>query len=57
MNPGVVFLGAELEFNPQTKYFYVDRSLPKRKLSEAEMHEINQLYRVIVRDEDELSKK
>jgi hypothetical protein len=57
LNPGTVFLGAELEFNPQTKYFYVNRSLPKKKLTGAEMLEINQLYRVIARDEDELSQK
>jgi Skp family chaperone for outer membrane proteins len=57
LNPGVVFLGQELEFNSKTKYFYTDRSLPKKKLSEAEMLEINRLYRVIARDEDELSQK
>ena len=53
----MVFLGKELEFNSKTKYFYTDRSLPKKKLSEAEMLEINRLYRVIARDEDELSQK
>jgi hypothetical protein len=57
LNPGVVFLGKELEFNSKTKYFYTDRSLPKKKLTEAEMLEINRLYRVIAHDEDELSKK
>ena len=46
-NPGEVFLGSELEFNPMTKYFYTDRSLPKKKLTEAEMLEINQQYRII----------
>ncbi len=46
-NPGAVFPGSELEFNSMTKYFYTNRSLPKKKLSEAEMLEINQLYRVI----------
>jgi hypothetical protein len=51
LNPGVVFLGAELEFNAMTKLFYTNRSLPKHKLSEAEMIEINQLYRVIDRCE------
>ena len=30
-----------------TKIFYIDRSLPKKKLTEAEMVEINRLYRVI----------
>ena len=47
LNPGVVFLGAEVEFNPMTKYFYTDYSVPKKKLSDAEMQEINRLYRVI----------
>jgi hypothetical protein len=47
MNPGEVFLGSELEFNSMTKYFYTDRSLPKKKLTEAEMLQINDLYRVI----------
>jgi len=57
LNPGVAFPGKELEFNSKTKYFYMDRSLPKKKLTEAEMLEINRLYRVIARDEDELSQK
>ena len=30
-----------------TKFFYTNRSLPKRKLTEAEMIEINELYRII----------
>jgi len=54
LKPGVVFLGSELEFNPMTKYFYTDRSVPKRKLTESEMLEINQLYRVIGRCEHQL---
>jgi hypothetical protein len=47
LNPGVMFLGRELEFNSNTKYFYTDRSLPKKKLTEPEMLEINRLYRII----------
>ena len=47
LNPGEVFLGAELEFNSMTKYFYTDRSVPKKRLTEAEMLQINALYRVI----------
>ena len=47
LNPGVVFVGRELEFNSNTKYFYTDRSLPKKKLTEPEMLEINRLYRII----------
>jgi hypothetical protein len=54
LNPGVVFVGPEIEFNSMTKYFYVDRSLPKKKLTEAEMVEINSLYRVIGKCEDKL---
>jgi len=46
-NPGLCFLGSELEFNSMTKFFYTDRSLPKKKLTEAEMLEINRLYRII----------
>ncbi|MEO6004326.1 MAG: hypothetical protein ABIZ04_19455 [Opitutus sp.] len=47
LDPEIVFVGRELEFNPMIKYFYVDRTVPKRKLSESEMVEINRLYRVI----------
>ena len=55
LNPGVVFVGAELEFNSMTKIFYTDRSVPKKKLTEAEMLEINRLYRVIGRGLKELA--
>lgn len=55
LNPGIVFLGNQLEFNSMTKYFYTNRSLPKKKLTEAEMLEINQLYRVIGRCEQQLA--
>ena len=55
ITPGVVFLGSELEFNALTKYFYTDRSLPKKKLTQAEMLEINRLYRIIGRDERQLA--
>ncbi len=47
LNPGVAFPGGELEFNPMTKIFYLDRSIPKKKLTEDEMLEINRLYRII----------
>lgn len=57
LNPGVVFVGDELEFNSMTKYFYVDRSLPKKKLTEEEMLEINRLYRVIAKCQDILGEK
>ncbi len=52
LNPTEMFIGQELEFNANTKYFYVDRTLPKKRLSEAEMIEINSLYRIIGRAED-----
>lgn len=52
LNPQEMFIGDELEFNAMTKYFYVDRSLPKARLSEAEMIEINRFYRIIGQDED-----
>jgi hypothetical protein len=51
LNPTEMFIGSELEFNAMTKYFYTDRSLPKHRLSDAEMVEINGLYRLIGRDE------
>ena len=54
LKPGLVFVGNELEFNSMTKYFYEDRSLPKKKLSENEMLAINQLYRIIGRCEKQL---
>jgi hypothetical protein len=54
LNPGVVFTGNELEFNSMTKYFITDRSVPKKKLTEAEMLEINQFYRIIGHCEQQL---
>lgn len=47
LNPGYCFLGSEVEFNANTKFFYTDRTLPKKKLTEAEMLEINRLYRIV----------
>jgi hypothetical protein len=55
VTPGVVFRGSDLEFNAMTKYFYVDRSLPKKRLTEAEMLEVNRLYRIIGRHEAQLA--
>ncbi len=55
LNPGVFFIGAELEFNSMTKYFYVDRSLPKMRLTEVEMLEINFLYRIMGKCEEKLN--
>jgi hypothetical protein len=47
VTPSEMFYGDELEFNAMTKYFYKDRALPKKRLSESEMLEINRLYRII----------
>lgn len=55
LNPNVDHIGSELEFNSMTKYFYVDRSLPKKKLTQTEMLEINLLYRIIGKCEEKLS--
>ena len=56
LNPNVVYRGSDLEFNANTKYFYTDRSVPKKKLTEAEMLEINRLYRIIGHAEAELTR-
>jgi hypothetical protein len=55
LNPGVVFVGNELEFNERTKYFYNDFRVPKKKLTEAEMLEVNRLCRIIGRCNRELA--
>jgi len=51
LNLKMVFLTEEIEFNAATKFFYTNRTLPKRKLTEAEMLQINDLYRIIGRCE------
>ena len=55
LNPGIAFVGRQLEFNSMTKYFYTNRALPKKKLTQAEMIEINRLYRIIGRCEKEIA--
>ena len=47
LTPTLMFRGSDLEFNAMTKLFYTNRSLPKKKLTEAEMLQINTLYRTI----------
>jgi hypothetical protein len=54
LNPDVAFRGRDIEFNAMTKYFYADRALPKKRLTQAEMQEINRLYRVIGECEQQL---
>jgi hypothetical protein len=51
----VAFPGDQVEFNSQLKFFYADRNVPKKKLTEAEMIEINRLYRIIGHCEEQLS--
>ena len=51
LNPGVLWAGTELEFNANTKFFYTNRSVPKKRLTEEEMLEINRLYRIIGEDQ------
>jgi hypothetical protein len=54
LNPGLVWKGTDLEFNANTKYFYTNRTFPKKRLTEAEMLEINRLYRIIGKCEQQL---
>jgi hypothetical protein len=55
LNPGLAWRGRDLEFNSMTKYFYTNRTFPKKRLTEAEMLEINRLYRIIGKCEQQLS--
>jgi hypothetical protein len=47
--PDRAFIASDIEFNSMTKIFYQDRTIPKKKLTEEEMVEINRLYRIIGR--------
>jgi len=51
---GTIFPGSQLEFNPMLKYFYTGRTQPKKRLMASEMVEINRLYRIIGRCEQQL---
>ena len=51
VRPGVFYRSTDCEFNPQTKFFYTDRSVPKKKLTDAENQEIVRLYRTLGKDE------
>jgi hypothetical protein len=57
VTPNLVFLGKDCEFNLMTKLFYTNRNLPKHRLSEAEMVEINRLYRIIGRCLGEIDRR
>jgi hypothetical protein len=54
LNPGLAWRGRDLEFNSMTKYFYTNRTFPKKRLTETEMLEINHLYRIIGKCEQQL---
>ena len=49
--PGVCYCSADCEFNPQTKFFYTNRDVPKKKLTDAENQEVVRLYRILGKDE------
>ena len=52
----MLFVDRRLEFNATTKCFCLDRSGPERKLPNAEMLEMNRLYRTIGRCEQQLAR-
>ena len=53
--PGVFYRSADCEFNPQTKFFYTNRDVPKKKLTDAEIAEVVRLYRAIAADQGVLA--
>ena len=53
--PGVFYLSDQCEFNPQTKFFYANRQLPKKKLTDAEYQELVRLYRFVGRCQHDLN--
>jgi hypothetical protein len=56
ITPNMMFRGSDLEFNAMTKLFYTNRDLPKKRLTEAEMLQINSLYRTIGHCQSELAR-
>ena len=42
--PNVFYRSADCEFNPQTKFFFTSRDVPKKKLTDAEIAEVVRLY-------------
>jgi hypothetical protein len=52
----MMFRGSDLEFNAMTKLFYTNRDLPKIKLTEADMLQINSLYRIIGHCQSEIDR-
>jgi len=56
LTPNMMFRGSDLEFNANTKLFYTNRDLPKKRLTEADMLQINSLYRIIGHCQSEIDK-
>ncbi|MGH7942258.1 MAG: hypothetical protein ACREFR_14415 [Limisphaerales bacterium] len=56
ITPTMMFRGSDLEFNAMTKLFYTNRDLPKKRLTETEMLQINSLYRTIGRCQSEIER-
>jgi hypothetical protein len=56
VTPNMMFRGSDLEFNAMTKLFYTNRDLPKKKLTGAEMVQINSLYRTIGHCQSEIDR-
>ncbi|HEV2328335.1 MAG TPA: hypothetical protein VGY56_06060 [Verrucomicrobiae bacterium] len=56
LNPNMMFRGSDLEFNANTKLFYTNRDLPKKRLTEADMLQINSLYRIIGHCQSEIDR-
>jgi hypothetical protein len=50
LKPGIAFKLDEVAYNSQLNFFYVDPTVPKKKLSQNELEEINGLYREIGND-------
>ena len=53
--PGVFYRSADCEFNPQTKYFYTSRNVPKKRLSDGEYKELTRLYHLLGQQEKALA--
>lgn len=56
VTPNMMFRGSDLEFNANTKLFYTNRDLPKKRLTEADMVQINSLYRTIGHCQSEIDR-
>lgn len=46
-SPNVYYRGTDCEFNSQTKFFYTNRAVPKKRLTDVEYQELVRLYRFL----------